>query len=448
MRRDRDTRSERGDGGAMAVLLAIVLVAVALPVTGFAVTQVVRNGLQGELQRAADQGALSGSAMIPLADASSLKAFVASTPSGVGSTAGLIPSSWCTKGAAELGSAVTDPNAAGTCALDVACKAALTSINTDKSYGHAYATPYGTPSCSASYVDDSSFFTTLSNCANATAANLLSLAPGVPQSLTATLTPILGTLPGMPTGLVTTTSPLGLGSILPALLKPGVKVTMSEQQRGPLDALTPSDNGTSHLMSRTATAKRAFKNAVVVPTVGVSGSVTAALSLSLSLLGVAVPKTAVTIGTDASTDTLDLNPALANVANSIKSMITNLDTIVGTTLPACAGLVASLGSDLSDIVDPSSSGAPTAKQVLDDSIANASPLLAWVIPANVTSGLQIPFLDFVPVCMAQAGTVGYQYKSVRQSVSLPTPSALPSGISSIASCTVATPGIFRGRLSS
>lgn len=429
------------DSGAMAVLLAVVLTAVAIPVSGYGVTQLVRNGLQGELQRAADQGALAGSAMIPLADVGTVKTFLASTPSGVGSTAGLIPSSWCTKGPVELGSASSDPSALGTCALDIACRAALASLSSDRAYGRTYAVPYGLPTCTASYADDLSFFTQLATCTNAVTGSLLNLA-SVP-TLTSQLTALLGTLGGITSGLAPQT-PLALGSLLPALLHPGVSVSMSWLERGPLDALTPSDNGAAHTMTRRATAKRAFKNLVVVPTVGASGSVSVALQLSLTALGVTTEKNAPTV---TGGSLVDLNPALVANMTTVRSTLSSLDTLVGSQLPACAGLVGSMTTDVSDILDPQTTGAPTATQVLTDAAASDSPSIAVIIP-TITSALQIPFLDFVPVCMAQIGSNDDITRGVVATATSSGALSLPSGVSSVGSCTLAAPGLFRGRLTS
>lgn len=443
-------RAHRRDDGAMAILIAIVLTAVAIPVSAYGVTQLVRDGLRGELQRAADQGAVSGASMIPLADPTNLKTLAASNPTGVGSTAGLIPSGWCTKGPAELGSVVTSSGAGGSCPLDVACKAAMTSLDTDTAYGRHYATPYGVPSCSASYSDDSAFFTQLVSCVNGTAASFLG--QSTVASLNSVLPSLLAVLPGHVTGLVPTT-PLAYGSLLPALLKPGVNVKMSWLQRGPLDALNPVDDGNAHSMARYASATRAFKNVVVVPQVGSSETITVALTASLSALGVPIPLNAPAIPVGARVDitsplTLNLNPTLVTFMSTVRSTLTSLNSLVGSGLPACSGLVTSMQTDLNDILDPQSTGAPSIGQVLTDAGASASPVLALMIPTNLTSALQIPFLDFVPMCLAQSGGVADITKGVVFNANSPLPPSLPSGVSSVGSCTLAAPGLFRGRLAS
>lgn len=433
----------RNDSGAMAVLLAVVMVAVMVPVSGFAVTQFVRNGLQGELQRSADQGALAGASLIPLADTTALKTFLAANPTGALSTAGLIPASYCTKGVVENGGTSSDAAAAGTCPKDVACKTALTSLQTDKAYAKNYALPYGLPTCSAYYNDDTDFFSRIGSCVSSVPNTLVSLA-AVP-ALQSLLLPIVNTLSSLTTGLVTSALPQALGSILPALLKPGITVTMSWNQRGPFDKLTSGDNGAAHLMSRSATATRAFKNVVVLPKVGVTDTVAGLVSLTLGLLGLPVPKNSPTVGSG----TL-INPSdVANIAvGTVDSTLTSLNSIVGNLLPVCANVVSSLQADLRDIYNTNGTGNPTAGQILADAGANATPVFTLMVPTGLTSGLQMPFLDFVPVCLAQAGGVADLTKGVVLDASTITNPTLPPTISSVGSCALNAPGLFRGRLAS
>ena len=67
----------RRDDGAVAVLYAIVLAGIILPVFAVGTTALVRSTTNGELQRAAGAGALAGASAIPFGDVNFARNFLA-----------------------------------------------------------------------------------------------------------------------------------------------------------------------------------------------------------------------------------------------------------------------------------------------------------------------------------------------------------------------------------
>src|SRR3954469_16620120 len=66
--------------GAIAVLMAIAITVVLVPLGVYGVDSYVRSGVYAEEQRAADAGALAGAARIPLADPGALSSYLQSNP--------------------------------------------------------------------------------------------------------------------------------------------------------------------------------------------------------------------------------------------------------------------------------------------------------------------------------------------------------------------------------
>jgi hypothetical protein len=75
-------RRARRDDGAVAVIYAIVLLGVLMPVFALSTTALVRSTTNGELQRAADAGALAGAAAIPFGDVNFARNFLTATSGG------------------------------------------------------------------------------------------------------------------------------------------------------------------------------------------------------------------------------------------------------------------------------------------------------------------------------------------------------------------------------
>ena len=221
---------DRRDDGAVAVLYAIVLAGVIMPIFALGTTTLVRSTTNGELQRAADAGALAGAAAIPFGDVNFARNFVAATAGGRRTERRL----------RDLGLAYDgeDP-------LDVACsEVALPNANDGHGLGSRYANAV---SCTPSYVSSPDVISEVEACASGLAGLPLPVpTPGVPGVPDAPATPDL--------------SPL-----LPALLYPGVRVDMSWHVTGPFDQII---NGAGATETTTSVARRRFKNMVVVPEVG------------------------------------------------------------------------------------------------------------------------------------------------------------------------------------
>ena len=324
----------RRDDGAVAVLYAIVLVAIILPLFAVGTTALVRSTTNGELQRAADAGALAGAAAIPFGDVNFARNFLSATAGG-----------WTDRRLRDLGLDYTadDP-------LDVACtQVAMANAGDPHEIGHRFAT---STSCHASYVSSPDVLTQLEDCANGL-ARVPTAVPGVP---------------GLPsTGSVTP----DLSPLLPALLYPGVRVQMSWHVTGPFDNLVNASGATE---SVTAVAHRRFKNMVVVPEVGLPTG-----------------------------DTINLNPLVGNVRNAAMDALTETGQLLSSNplTAECATVLDGANNDILDAIDPPGGG-PTAQQVIDDAIASNSPMVVARVISGV-EGLDVPYLDFVPVCAQEVG---------------------------------------------
>lgn len=227
----------RGDDGAMAVFISILLVLVLLPATALGLTSYTRSAVQAEKARAADSGALAGAAALVLLD-------VAEIP--------LNP----------LASLPTEG-----VAFSKATAACNTAAAADKELSEDYATPV---SCLARYSPD----TTFASCADAL-FNLL------PLPTTVVVPPLLpGGLPlpvdpnGLVNGLLSDGVVLDLRrtakALVPGLLHNGVTVTLRYRVQGPLDALLPGPGETDGVA--VATARRRFKP-LLPPAFGINGLV-------------------------------------------------------------------------------------------------------------------------------------------------------------------------------
>lgn len=229
----------RGDAGAMAVFVSLLLVIVLLPATALGLTSYTRSAIQAEKVRAADSGALAGAAALVLVDVSEIPA----NPLSSLSTEGV--------------------------AFTRATAACDTAAASDDALSEEYANPV---SCVARYSPD----TTFAACAD----SIFDLIP-TPVPLTVTVPGTGITLPGLP-------GPLGggpgsgglpiddgtllerlLGSgltldlrsttkaLVPALLHNGITTTLTYQVRGPLDGLLGADGPDT--ATAVSTARRRFK---------------------------------------------------------------------------------------------------------------------------------------------------------------------------------------------
>lgn len=332
----RIARAARQDDGAVAVLYAIVLAGVIMPVFALGTTTLVRSTTNGELQRASDAGALAGAAAIPFGDVNFARNFIAATAGGQRTDRRL----------RDLGLAYDgeDP-------LDIACsEVALPNANDGHGLGSRYATAV---SCHPSYVSNPDLLTEVEDCATGLA--------GLPLPVP---TPSLPGVPGLPT--VPDLSPL-----LPALLYPGVRVDMSWHVTGPFDRIVSNAGATE---TTTSVARRRFKNMVVVPEVGLPTG-----------------------------NSINLNPYVGDARSAAINGMGETEQILASnplTAP-CSSMLDGAHDDILDAIDPPSGG-PDARSVIRDAIDTHSPLVVARLISGV-EGLDVPYLDFVPVCAEQVG---------------------------------------------
>jgi hypothetical protein len=321
----------RDERGAVAVVVAIVMSFVLVPLTALGTGSYVRSTTASELTRSADSGSLAGAAEIPLGDINFLTNYLDATSAGdTGQTL------------QQMGLSYDLPDP-----LTVACQVATANASAPTSMGKEFADP---PTCVATYLGDLDTLSALRSCAQ---------------------TVVQGVGGGLGLGGLATLVP-SLENFLPALLHPGVKVTMTWRVTGPMDQVFGGVTG-DKTQATTSIARRRFKNVVVVPmaTVPVTGQ------------------------------TINLNPTVSASRNVLLNVLNQAETLLRTnplTTP-CADVFAGAQDDILDIVDPPEAG-PPASSLLDDASSNQNPILA------VVYGTTIPFLDFVPVCVNQAATGG------------------------------------------
>jgi hypothetical protein len=362
----RRRSAPRRDDGAIAVIVAIVLAFALMPAIALGTGTYVRSTTSAELNRASDTGALAGAAEIPLGNLTFAGDYLNQI------TGSQLPGTTLQ----QLGisdPAIPDP-------LQDACKAALRDAQNSSNLGHAYA---GTPTCSASYIPQGGALTDLQSCIN-----------GETQGLLGNLGGLLGGL-GLggldPAKVVADLSPL-----LPALLTPGVKLTMSWKVKGPLDQIFSKGDGNTQTV--TSVARRRFKNMVVLPVTTLGGT------------------------------TINVDPTLQNARTMVLNTLTQLESVLNAIplVSSCTSVITDLQGDIADAVDPPSGG-PSLNSILNDAVASNEPILAVVIPKTL-SALQIPFLDVVPVCMASVN------------------GAYVAHLTSFGTCVVGAPGGFRASL--
>lgn len=318
----------RRDDGAVAVLYAIVLAGVIVPLFAVSTTALVRSTTSGDLQRAADAGALAGAAAIPFGDVNFARNFLDKTSYGA-----------TDQPLTELGLDYTgdDP-------LVVACDR-VAKPNANDATGPVPSNIATAADCHASYVSSPDVVTELEDCAS----GLASLPAPLPG------------LPALP----------DLSPLLPVLLYPGVRVDMSWHVTGPFDNLL---NGSGATETTTAIAHRRFKNMVVIPEVGLPTG-----------------------------QTINLDPLAGDVRNTALDALNETEQLLAenpATAP-CATALDNANGDIMDAIDPPGGG-PDAQQIINDAIDSHSPLVVARVISGV-QGLDVPYLDFVPVCAERVG---------------------------------------------
>ncbi len=475
---------KKAEEGATAVLLTILLLGALLPLAAIGLSSYVRTGTSDELQRSADAGALAGARLIPLGNPEFVRAYLAA--------------------AASPGSLI--PTFGGVDPLAEACARARTALIEDSTLGEDYADPTAAI-CEASYTGDSGVLGDLASCLEQLALPVGTIPPqefdielpGVPElpelpggvagrvqgQVVPTPPPLPTPPPVEPDPEPTTPVPLPtitplptpsptlpevpdsihieidaqqianllyqqLGSVLPALLKPGIQVTLTRTFEGaPLDGLIAGDEVESG-ESATATARRRFKNAIVVPIVETPPLVIDVEEQTIPIPGVGdIPLGS---GTEVSIDgqAIDLNPALEenwdDVSDLVSTLSDNMDLLLeelahpevssgdivlplpggGTvTVSVTASVVPPINlecqlaikrflEDLDDIYSPGVGNPPTQQEIIQEAGASGEMIYAFILgqdPANPTTTLPfgqlaeagwlgIPFFDFVPVCIS------------------------------------------------
>lgn len=447
----------RGEEGATAVLLSILLIGVLVPLAAAGLSAYVRTGTIDEVQRSADTGALAGARVIPLGNPEFVRNYLNAMASG--------------------GSPII-PSFGGPDPLAEACARARIALLEDSSLGGDY-TDIGAAACDAAYTADSGVLGDLGQCLQ-TLADPVTVVPEVTVEVELPGLPDPGPTPGetpapLPTPLPSPTPTSGgtyevsiqgqeianllyqqLGSVLPALLKPGVQVTLRRTFEGaPLDPAGETEE------SRTATARRRFKNVVVVPIVE-TDYLQETLGSGIDVDDDGDYEIRFDSGTVVDLDgaTIDLNPALEASWGDLSALVTTMSDAVdallaelgnpptvpggdvtldvenGITidLPGYSGTIEvqvsavtpppldfdcqlelkRLLDDLDDIYSPGAGDPPTQGEIIDEAAATGTMVYALIVGdplnpstkmnfGNLTQILGIPFFDFVPVCIS--GTV-------------------------------------------
>lgn len=214
----RMTSRSTGDSGTVAVLYAIVFGIVIVPLIALGTSTYVRTTTDGELERAADSGALAAAAAIPFGNLQFATDYVNATSGGA-----------TTQTLADLGLTYPLPDP-----LQVACDQASRSATDTRNVAATYALPNGGVQCDQpTYLPDP-LSSTIDNCATA-----LGLLPPP--------------LPGQP----------DFRFLVPALLRPGVEVHLSWRVSSPTDQVFGRDATTTQ--SADAVARRRYKDMVVIP---------------------------------------------------------------------------------------------------------------------------------------------------------------------------------------
>ena len=442
-----------GEEGATAVLLAILLVGVLVPLSVAALSAYVRTGTIDEVQRSADVGALAGARVIPLGDPEFIRTYLNAISSG----------------SSQL------PSFGGPDPLAEASARARIALLEDSSLGGDF-TDVDAAQCEATYTADSGVLGDLGACLQ-TLADPVTVVPEVTLEVGLPGFPVPLPVPSLPPLPLPTPLPtLGetyeiaiqgqeianllyhqLGSVLPALLKPGVQVSLQRTFEGvPLDPAGETEE------TRTATARRRFKNVVVVPIAEPDYLVEVPGGSGIDVDGDGDYEIRFDSGTLVELDgaTIDLNPALDASWDELSSLVAtvsdetdallaeigNPPALPGGTIPLgiddgitielpgitgdidlqvsavtpppidfdCQLGIKRLLDDLDDIFSPGAGDPPTQQEIVEEAAATGTMVYAFVVGdptnpstklnfGNLTEILGIPFFDFVPVCIS--GTV-------------------------------------------
>lgn len=343
MRHPIDSRSERGAVTVLLTALIVGLMAAALWASNAAGLVAVRR----EVVRAADLAALSGAAALPL-----VGAFDSGEPHGSAcrrAEALLAPA------AAPLGARLSSAGRSPTCPDGVTVEAVA-----------EWGTPARVRDALASLL-----------------ADLGLLTPDLCLPLvSAALDPWLATLTATDCARLQTALDGLADNLSPALLTPRVHVRVA----GTYEALVPvPEFAGSHAISADATARRRFKNLVVLPAVrtGTGGAVPALDALD---------------GAPAPLDAIDPNPTAAGVRDVLLPLLWQANTALASHLnpllpPGYTFDLSGLILDVADLYDPPTGATPPSPvEVVAEAARTGDPLV--VLRLFRMPVLGIPALDF------------------------------------------------------
>lgn len=487
----------RDDSGAVAVLLAIVLTAVIIPVAAWGVTSYVRGGVASEYRQAADAGALAAAARIPLGDLDFVQTYAVANADTADPAVqdmlaqGGMPSQ---QSAASHLDQLLPPGSADD-PLKVACDVALQAARDGGRFGAPYSRPFNhygqaddpqAPSCEAHYTPDDTFLGVFGRCVD----QLIDPVVSVPYSET-------------------------LAQILPVLLRPGVRVELTWSVKGPLDVVV---SGTNEPIEQgdIAAARRVIKSAVAVtriddplpgdilpppptlspsplPTLPLPSDSPSPLStilptplptlsdplplpsptlsvpilhrpLSAALLRHAVAEAAPAADITQPDLTIPLDPTLATSRTVLLNALSVLESATAPVLApfGCSGAFAALADDFADVSAPPGGSGQSAQQALADAEEAGNIALAMNLDGSITGtdgsvdlgaviggltgGPKLPLLDFVPVCVQRSGD-DFAGVEVHQTLPYDEASNDPVTVNDAGvRCTARGPGAFRARL--
>lgn len=350
----RNRARQDAESGAVAIITALVVVFVLLPISALGVANYSRSGVTAEVQRAGDSGALAGAAGLTLLNLGSLPQ--ASLLNNLGlpvSPAAQTLNQACL--ATQKAFGIPNPAIPASPTTDLPKVKGNPNSPVSGAFGQLVH-------CTAKYAPDPTLAQCIANITNAVngvvlapitrysslvvSPTILVLGIPVPNPLYGTLQTVLGLLTGPTaiTGAVT--------NLVPALVHNGVIVDLDYSVRGPLDSLLGQDTPTQ-LRSR-STSRRIFKPLLPLglkSTVGngITGALTSQVGLTsaLSALDPSVTVAERLVVADLQL-TLTALRLLADgtsgplAVTTLQPLLTNTDQILSTVVGPALGLLAPL----------------------------------------------------------------------------------------------------------
>lgn len=329
------------EGGAVLIVVAMVMVPLTVA-TAFSVGVFTLYGVQREMQKAADQAAVAGAAALPPLDpdvAFETLPFPIPDTDPVFEITGDrlldLP---------RITDLVPDPRA-------VACAYGAESLSAESSnlVGAFGTDPTAPPATVCTDIrvypsmQSSPAYSCIENIAEDLESRLLILetdpllAPLVPDVLSAVMPPVEQAV-------------AALGELVPAALKPTMRVEINSGVVPPLLSVAIGEDGLE--MQTQATAQRRLKNAVVVPLIP-GGEVGPVITDDVNL----------------NTVLAEPQPALIDALGQVDGELNELNSQLN--LTGCQDLLSGLRQDLGDIYNPPTGPAPSALDLIEASVTAA-----------------------------------------------------------------------------